>query len=57
MTLDEFKKSVYHTRLYVIIPSLNRVKLNKQLFMKKGKLDIKSLDKHLEEIYNRKIKK
>jgi hypothetical protein len=53
MTKEEFLKHIYHTRLYIIIPVLNRAKLDKRdFFNKKGKLDIKKLNNHLEKLYD-----
>ena len=52
MTLEEFLKHVYHTRLCVVIPSLNRAKVYKSDFFVKGKLNESLLEEHLVRIYN-----
>ena len=57
MTLDEFKKSVYHTEKSVVIPSLNRTKVDKFLFIKNGKWKPELLDIYLNEIYKRNYEK
>ena len=58
MTLEEFLKHVYHTRLYVVIPALNRAKIDKRGFLnKKGHLDSKKLRRHLCIIYEKFINK
>lgn len=52
MTEDEFLKHVYHTRLYVIIPVLNRAKLDKRDFInKRGKFDNRKLTAHLKKVW------
>jgi sulfur relay (sulfurtransferase) DsrF/TusC family protein len=58
MTLEEFLKHVYHTRKYVIIPALNRARIDKNDFLnKKGHLDSKKLRRHLCKIYDKFINK
>lgn len=57
MTLDEFLKHVYHTRLYVIIPALNRAKIDKRDFIKRGKFDNKKLEAHLTKIWENNFNK
>lgn len=51
MTLEEFKKSVYHTEKSVVIPSLNRAKIDKFLFIKDGKWIPELLDIYLDKLY------
>lgn len=52
ITLDEFLKQVYYTQFYIIIPALNRAKIDKKDFSnKKGRLDNKKLHSHLCKIY------
>jgi hypothetical protein len=51
MTLSEFKKSVYHTEKNVIIPSLNRLRIDKTKFIIKGKYKPELLNDYLEELY------
>jgi len=53
MTLEEFKKHVYHTEKSVVIPSLNRFKVNKTQFFVKGKYKPELLDIYLTEVYER----
>lgn len=53
LTLQEFINTVYHTRKYIILPSLNRLKIEKTKFIIKGKYDIKEQNKYLEYLYNK----
>jgi len=57
MTLEEFLKTIYHTRLYIIVPCLNRMKINKELFFNKGKYDIQKQNEYLKELYYEKVHK
>jgi len=56
MSFDEFKKTIYYTEKYIIIPPLRRIRIEKTKFMIKGKFNQKKLDKYLEELYNNKFK-
>lgn len=51
MTLDEFLKHVYYTERSIIIPDLGRRRIEKSLFMKKGRLDMEAVKAHLTELY------
>lgn len=52
MTLEEFLKHIYHTQYYVVIPALNRAKIEKKdFFGKTGRLDSKKLNTHLCKVY------
>lgn len=56
MTLNEFLKHVYHTRLYIVIPVLGRAKLDKRDFLtRRGRLDNNKLHKHLCKLYENKF--
>ena len=57
ISFDEFQKSCYHTQYYLIIPLINRMKINKLEFMTKGKLDNDKLRSKLMKIYEEKFKK
>ena len=54
---EEFEKSCYHTQFYLIVPLVNRMKINKLEFMTKGKFDKDKLKSKLMEIYEEKFKK
>jgi hypothetical protein len=58
MKLEEFLKHVYHTRKHVVIPALNRARIDKRNFLdKKGHFDSKKMRKHLCKIYDKFINK
>ena len=57
ITFEEFEKSCYHTQFYLIVPLVNRMKINKLEFMTKGKFDKDKLKSRLIEIYEEKFKK
>lgn len=53
MTLEEFKKTVYHTRTKVVLPTLD-VRVDKTLFFIKGKFNLNKLEEYLNERYEEK---
>ena len=57
LTFEEFEKSCYHTQYYVIVPLVNRMKINKLECMVKGKYNPDKLRSKLMEIYDEKFKK
>ena len=56
ITWEEFYKTCYHTQYNIVIPLVNRMKINKLEFMTKGKLDNNKLRSKLMEIYEEKFK-
>jgi hypothetical protein len=56
LTFEEFKKSCYHTQYYVIVPLLNRMKINKLELLTKGKYDSEKLDNILLDLYEKNFK-
>lgn len=56
LTFEEFEKTCYHTQYSIIIPLLNRMKINKLEFFTKGKLDNNKIRSKLREIYEEKFK-
>ena len=57
ISFEKFEKSCYHTQYNIVIPLVNRMKINKLEFMTKGKLDNDKLRSKLMEIYEENIKK
>jgi len=57
LTFEEFEKSCYHIQYYVIVPLLNRMKLNKLEFLTKGKYDKEKLKSKLLELYDSNLDK
>ena len=57
LTFSEFEKSCYHTQYSIVLPLVNRMRINKLGFMTKGKLDNDKLRSKLMEIYEEKFKK
>lgn len=57
INLDEFQKSCYHTQFYVIVPLLNRMKINKLELFTRGKLDNNKLNKILLDLYEKNFNK
>ena len=39
VTWEEFEKTCYHTQYSIVVPLVNRMKINKLEFFNKGKLD------------------
>ena len=56
ITWEEFYKTCYHTQYNIVIPLVNRMKINKLEFMTKGKLDNNKHRSKLMEIYEEKFK-
>ena len=56
MTLEEFLKHVYYTERSIVVPSMNRFRISKIQFMKRGKLDSDRVKTYLTELYNNKYK-
>ena len=54
---ETFVKTCYHTQYSIVIPLVNRMRINKLEFMTKGKLDNDKLRSKLMEIYEENIKK
>ena len=57
ITFSEFEKSCYHTQYNIVLPLVDRMRINKLEFMTKGKLDSEKLRSKLMEIYEEKFKK
>ena len=57
ITWEEYEKSCYHTQYNIVIPLVNRMRINKLEFITKGKLDNEKLRSKLMEIYEEKFKK
>lgn len=57
MTFEEFEKTCYHTQYNVVIPLVNRMKINKLEFITKGKIDNDKLRSKLIEVYEKNLKK
>ena len=57
ITFEEFEKSCYHTQYHIVIPLINRMKVNKLEFMTKGKLDNDKIRSKLMSVYEKKFKK
>ena len=54
ISLEEFIKSTYHTRLYIIVPTMNRLKINKIKFIDgKGKYSIEKQNQYLTKLYDK----
>ena len=56
ITFEEFCKACYHTQYSIVLPLVNRMRINKLEFMTKGKLDNDKLRSKLMEIYEEKFK-
>ena len=54
---ETFVKTCYHTQYNIVIPLVDRMRINKLEFMTKGKLDNDKLRSKLMEIYEEKFKK
>ena len=57
LTFEEFEKTIYYTQYSVVLPLVNRMRINKLEFMTKGKLDNDKLRSKLMDIYYEKFKK
>ena len=57
ITFEEFEKTCYHTQYNIVLPLVNRMRINKLEFFTKGKFDNKKLKTKLIEIYEEKFKK
>lgn len=57
ITFEEFEKTCYHTQYNIVIPLVNRMKINKLEFITRGKFDNNKLRSKLVEIYEEKFKK
>ena len=57
ITWEEFEKTCYHTQYNIVMPLVDRMRINKLEFMTKGKLDSDKLRSKLMEIYEEKFKK
>ena len=56
ITWEEFEKTCYYTQYNIVIPLVDRIRINKLEFMTKGKLDNGKLRSKLMEIYEEKFK-
>lgn len=56
INFEEFEKTCYHTQYNIVLPLVNRMKINKLNFMTKGKLDNDKLRSKLMEIYEKNFK-
>ena len=54
---ETFEKTCYHTQYSIVLPLVDRMRINKLEFMTKGKLDNDKLRSKLMEIYEEKFKK
>ena len=57
ISFEEFEKTCYHTQYNIVIPLVDRMRINKLEFMTKGKLNNDKLRSKLMEIYEEKFKK
>ena len=57
ISFEEFYKTCYHTQYAIVIPLVDRMRINKLNFMTKGKIDNNKLRGKLMEIYEEKFKK
>ena len=57
ISFEEFEKSCYYTQYSIVLPLVNRMRINKLEFMTKGKFDNDKLRSKLMEIYEEKFKK
>lgn len=57
ITYEEFEKTCYHTQYNIVLPLVDRMRINKLEFMTKGKLDNNKLRSKLMKIYEEKFKK
>lgn len=57
ITFAEFEKTCYHTQYNIVIPLVNRMRINKLEFLTKGKFDNNKLRNKLMKIYEEKFKK
>ena len=57
ITFSEFEKTCYYTQYSIVIPLVDRMRINKLEFMTKGKLDNDKLRSKLMKIYEENIKK
>ena len=56
ITFSEFEKTCYYTQYSIVLPLVDRMRINKLEFMTKGKLDNDKLRSKLMEIYEEKFK-
>lgn len=54
---ETFEKTCYHTQYNIVIPLVDRMRINKLEFMTKGKLDNDKIRSKLMKIYEEKFKK
>lgn len=57
ITFAEFEKTCYYTQYSIVLPLVDRMRINKLEFFTKGKLDNEKLRSKLIEIYEEKFKK
>jgi len=57
ISFEEFEKTCYHTQYSIVLPLVNRMRINKLKFFSKGKLDNDKIRSKLMEIYEEKFKK
>ena len=57
ISFEEFIKTCYHTQYSIVLPLVNRMRINKLEFMTKCKLDNDKLRSKLMKIYEEKFKK
>jgi hypothetical protein len=57
LSFEEFEKTCYHTQYSIVLPLVDRMRINKLEFMTKDKLDNDKLRSKLMEIYEEKFKK
>lgn len=53
ITFEEFIKSIYYTQYYIIIPLLNRMKIQKSQFIKNNKYDFNKEKQFLKQLYDK----
>ena len=56
ISFEEFEKTCYYTQYNIVIPLVDRMRINKLEFMTKGKRDNYKLRSKLMEIYEEKFK-
>jgi len=57
ISFEEFEKTCYHTQYRIVLPLVDRMRINKLEFFTKGKFDNDKLRSKLMEIYEEKFKK
>lgn len=51
MNLEEFLKTIYYTSNYIVIPILDRARIDKKQFLVKGKYNLNKEKEYLEKVF------